>query len=602
MSSKRYIFQNLPNVKGTVIIEDCIQKSDDVNIKSSKRATKDDIASYEEYLENFKKVDYSSFNYPPFKTLYDSSLNPRKAFFNNCAIKKEHQLRFGSPHLYEKYGTIQQLENGQRILQLKKGTLFFKGTRFFYNHIPENDNTLWVGNAMVALQYAWRFQGGLMVYEANRDINLLLLSSFNDATIIYKKINWNKYTNKKYNLPNYTINDFSNKILDPKTAFQMKFGTGISYEDQISLIREYRGFDENQELSIFVSRKKSNFTDCRTDVDVSRQYGSLENDKIVSFLINDERNVLNIDGWFMKESFSPFACVYKEELMVFSDILKIKQDHPLYWKNWINFVPCKIEKLLNKFDIGNAFKGFNNSFRVLQYCLENKPSLTIGKFSKPDIFFLDACNFQSPNQLTSTENLCNMLGFFLSKLLPKLICIINYNNSAEKVYSYIQKTHNKIILNKFLILHDKTIHVSILNDSESFLNITVKGIKISFLNCLNPVNLSYGLWKPLERRKYIIYRNENIKYRLDLLENIIFQKQLPDLIIGNISLDMPEDEDNKLLKSYYQEYTIDNDYTHIDGSIRTRLFYNSNIYSKLKLHIYKSSLFGSLPSGIMNAL
>lgn len=291
-----------------------------------------------------------------------------------------------SPNLlYKEMGRISKNKHGLLILRLPKGTLFYKGARYFNDSmVTPSGRTIdymWVGNPLVATTYAERFHGGIMVYRTTKQVDLLLLNESN-CQKLYEMTPWNdtKLSGNPESDPDSKNDEgIRNDVVLPsdplgpeyKFAVELKFGAGISLEEQINRAREFNADNKSSEthaFPLFKTRGFPRFTYCEKP-EKTRDFGNMRNDILVASFVHLRREQLGVSGWFSPETYSPFHCALMEEILIFPSTLELVPKHPLFWKNWVEFLPFK--RLPNRpFDINKRYTERNRGMQIFRYINE----------------------------------------------------------------------------------------------------------------------------------------------------------------------------------------------------------------------------------------
>jgi len=317
---------------------------------------------------------------------------------------------------------------GLLLFVLPRGTTLFKGTRYFHDDMEQPQAGvdaralpyMWVGSALTAAMYAQRYHGGIMVYRAERDLRLLVLTRDN-CNRVHAATQWRgPVTDADLDLMTSFDPDAPFDALSPiaRAAFETKFGSGIALAEQARRVRGYRvrdGGSPDRPLPIYRTRPASRFTYC-AEPESTRTFGAGANDRRVAAFIRDRANTIGgaggVDGWFSPESFSPFNCGLSEELLLLPGRGGVSLDtaHPLFWRNWIDRLRPTLPRLpATPFDLSPAYFGQNQAFRVLRRVVATEDSLRAPtgsrKSSKTGLTVLtyNAGGLSTPNRLIGLE-------------------------------------------------------------------------------------------------------------------------------------------------------------------------------------------------------
>ncbi len=376
-------------------------------------------------------------------------LHPRRALHaGSCDASAVAAQRRRSPDLlYAEIGRVAEGRGGLRVLLLPAGTLFFKGTRYFYDDASAELPFMWVGNAPTAIEYAQRFQGGCMVYRATRELALLLLDQGNIERLhgVVSALP----PDAKKTVPEAAAAAAPGEgepptppHLDPQAvseAMRTKFGVGVPLHEQVRRVREYKGLQPSEPLAIFQTRPQSRFTFCRRP-ERTFNFGAGRNDRVVAAFMHSIRGILGVDGWFSPESYTPYFCSLSEELLLFSGgeaaaagpIVELVRDHPLFWRSWFAHLPLG-GRLPAAFDLSPGYFRYNRGFAAVRSALAYEDARAAAgrrsgravKRGAADRLLLtvDVHSFRSPNALETKDAACDRLAALLLELRPDVAVI-----------------------------------------------------------------------------------------------------------------------------------------------------------------------------------
>lgn len=395
------------------IIENCVIPRHTTDATRKVKPTSEEFEIYKEYEEGRKQVSYMKLPYRHF-----ADLNRMKPDYRTCSN------RYNSPNLlFKEMGRFTRNQEGYDVLTLPAGSVFFKGTPYFHTNMRtptgEAIEFMWVGNALTAAMYAERYQGGIMVYKTTRDIKLMILS-YSNCVNIYGKTPWSSTTHTALSP-------------DTRRALELKFGVGISLKEQVARVREILQLSDDAPLPLYRSRDLRQFTYCAPPIK-TRDFGRIENDLVVAEFFRARKSQLGVDGWFSPECFTPFHCRLKEEILIFPSCLELFVKHPLYWKNWFDYLP--ISRLpAEPFNIQYNYKEQNRGMRIFKYvtmCEDAKPSTAIKKLpdnkriplrSKLVYMTYNVFNLEPPNDLVDRDEACRMCSQMIKHQAPDVVAL-----------------------------------------------------------------------------------------------------------------------------------------------------------------------------------
>ena len=326
---------------------------------------------------------------------------------------------------------------GYEVFELPKGTVLFKGTRYFYDSVGESP-FIWVGNAPTAMMYASRYFGGCLVYRTKRTIRLFALNKKN-CERLYKSTPWEPIDRSDSVAEADNRIPYAKETFEPlspytKAALELKFGVGISVREQANRVRMYNKLLDNEPLQVFRTRDIGRFTYCATPESTSI-FGAGLNDRHVAGFFHARRDIIGIDGWFSAEGFSPYHCALGEELLLFPETgcLRVDPKHPLSWQKWLPLtypdVRLPATPSADPFDLRPRYFAANHKFAVLSAVTRHessaltravlkaakttkkktakKKTTKITKTTALRVLSWNVWGFQSPNYLTSLEVACD---------------------------------------------------------------------------------------------------------------------------------------------------------------------------------------------------
>lgn len=303
---------------------------------------------------------------------------------------------------------IERNAAGYDVLVLPAGASFFKGTRYFHSDIGGLPY-VWVGKPLVAVMYAERYSGGVLVYQAARQLRLFVLNH-NNLRRMHETTQWDK--------------------LDPglRSAFQLKTGMGIPLAEQARRVREYNRLLPDEPLVMHRTRRLWRFTYCTEPVR-TRVFGAITNDRAVAQAFLELKAQLgDVDGWYSPESYTPFHCALSEEVMLFlgGEGVRLAPEHPLFWKHWVDKLPLGPGGLPDApFDMHPAYYGANRGLCLLQSLAEQRAASGQRAAAPPAMMLSwNVWGLRAPNALLTPEQVCDAcVALLTSGPLPGVIAL-----------------------------------------------------------------------------------------------------------------------------------------------------------------------------------
>lgn len=526
------------------VVFDCNQKKD-IKIIDPTREQKpsiDEKKIYAKLVLDREPVRHSRLPYQPLR-----DVNKLKKVFGLCSTRE-----LSPDQLLKDKGKIVTNRKGLKVLRLPKGTVLFKGTRYFNetkldpsgNEIP----FMWVGSPLVATTYAERFHGAIMVYRTNVIVDLLLLNAPN-CQKMYDMTPWNLHENAEFSDENVLQTKY-------RTALELKFGVGISLTEQIKRVRALKSEvdqPENPPIMYFQTRRLSRFTYCDYP-EKTRGFGNMKNDVNVARFVYTRRKELGVDGWFSPETYSAFHCALTEEVLIFPTCVDILPNHPLFWKHWLQYLP--INRLpTSPFDLNHIYTELNRGMQIFKYVTDcEDKALTIKRIpsnSQNMLSYLTyhVFNLENPNALINKQTSLANCASLIKKLDPDVVSfqifpidMIEALRSSLLSYHICEQGHH----------HSKTCIVVLIakritENPPSFYELLStsgrnpsKSVLVTFgqyrivSTAIEDISSYVHSFEIIPMRRFVEAHHFNIEHRSLHITAILYQK--PTVILGSLGL------------------------------------------------------------------
>ena len=486
------------------------------------------VKNYKKELSKVHQDSYKHEQIPKYMQQLISIKDEHYDYYENIKIFKK--IKDTSVNLKQKCKLIKK--EGFTICNIPKGTLLFKGMRYFFTkdyeeqYIKNNNiKEIWLGTIKIGAVYADRYQGGLNVYKVKKNLNLLVISNYNNLKKLYKLL-------KKSN---------------EKKAFCLKFGVGCDVNEQIKNILEINRWKDEIWITNEIIKEDNYFYNKKI-----RQYGIGSNDRVVSKIIKKYLGEI-IDGWISYETYTPYTYHGKlsGEILLF-DYNKLSRDtqHPLDWYQWKNELPIKISP---NFMLNSNFMGKNSNFRFTNF-YNNHKYKPIKYKNNYKILTLNVHYLESINEYDTRDDCYK----YLIKLLEDIDAdIIGLQEFPEKYIKKLKKTKYNIIytpngshnnaLNCILLTKHKITKFKIIKQYEGIKKrnsiYAIISNKYSVILTHFPIGKRYNSLNYPELLK--IYKT-NVKTRIKFLKTLLRYK--PNFLIGDMNFN-PVDIESKFIRN-----------------------------------------------------